>query len=63
MVPSPLTIRRGYVNDKAATEASFVDGWLKTGDIGKMDLNQNIWITDRLKEVRALTLAISAAKY
>lgn len=62
-MPSPLTIRRGYVNDKAATEASFVDGWLKTGDIGKMDLDQNIWITDRLKEVRLLTPANSAETY
>jgi feruloyl-CoA synthase len=62
-MPSSLTIRRGYVNDKAATEASFIDGWLKTGDIGKMDLDQNIWITDRLKEVCASALASSASSY
>lgn len=42
---------RGYVADKAATEQTFSDGWLRTGDILRVDENQNFWVTDRLKEV------------
>jgi len=41
---------RGYINDEVATKQSFHDGWLRTGDIGKME-NGNLWITDRFKEV------------
>lgn len=43
--------RRGYVGDKEATEHTFSDGWLRTGDILKVDEHQNFWVTDRLKEV------------
>lgn len=42
---------RYYVADKAATEQTFSDGWLRTGDILRVDENQNFWVTDRLKEV------------
>ncbi|KUL85372.1 hypothetical protein ZTR_06972 [Talaromyces verruculosus] len=40
-----------YVADKAATEQTFSDGWLRTGDILRVDENQNFWVTDRLKEM------------
>jgi len=39
------------VNDPEATAETFTDGWIRSGDILKMDNNQNIWVTDRLKEV------------
>lgn len=43
---------RGYINDSEATAKTFTeDGWVKSGDILKMDENQNFWVTDRLKEV------------
>lgn len=41
-----------YLNNQAATdEALSKDGWLRTGDIGKIDEKGFVWITDRLKEV------------
>lgn len=43
--------RRGYVGDSKATEQTFSEGWMKTGDILRMDENRNFWVTDRLKEV------------
>ncbi|KAJ5953492.1 AMP dependent CoA ligase [Penicillium verhagenii] len=41
----------GYINDNEATEKTFTDGWVKSGDILRMDENQNFWVTDRLIEV------------
>ncbi|OGM46632.1 hypothetical protein ABOM_004626 [Aspergillus bombycis] len=41
----------GYINDPESTKGSFSsDGWLRTGDILKVDDNGNFWVTDRLKE-------------
>ncbi|KAJ5753505.1 AMP dependent CoA ligase [Penicillium nucicola] len=44
-------VMMGYINDSEATESTFSDGWIKSGDILKMDENQNFWVTDRLKEM------------
>ncbi|HEX3462127.1 MAG TPA: FadD3 family acyl-CoA ligase [Acidimicrobiales bacterium] len=45
-------VMRGYFNDADATdEAIDVDGWLHTGDVGVMDSDGNIEITDRLKDM------------
>ncbi|KAE8146281.1 amp dependent CoA ligase [Aspergillus avenaceus] len=41
----------GYVGDSEATNRTFEEGWLKTGDIMKIDERQNFWVTDRLKEM------------
>ncbi|KAG9904349.1 acetyl-CoA synthetase-like protein, partial [Aureobasidium melanogenum] len=41
-----------YLNNKAATdEALDSEGWFHTGDVGKVDANGHLWITDRLKDV------------
>lgn len=41
-----------YLNNPTATsEALDSEGWFYTGDIGKVDKNGFVWITDRLKEV------------
>ncbi|KAL2850620.1 hypothetical protein BJY01DRAFT_261525, partial [Aspergillus pseudoustus] len=45
-------VMMGYVNNPEATAATFSEGWLRTGDILRMDEDQNLWVTDRLKEVR-----------
>lgn len=42
----------GYLDDPAATaEAVDADGWLHTGDIGTVDAQGNLRITDRLKDM------------
>jgi HIP---CoA ligase len=42
----------GYLNDPEATAATIdADGWLHTGDIGKLDAAGNLQITDRLKDM------------
>jgi acyl-CoA synthetase (AMP-forming)/AMP-acid ligase II len=42
----------GYLDDPAATAAAIdSDGWLHTGDVGKLDAKGNLSITDRLKDM------------
>jgi HIP---CoA ligase len=42
----------GYLDDQAATaEAIDADGWLHTGDVGTLDGEGNLTITDRLKDM------------
>ena len=42
----------GYLDDqRATTDAIDADGWLHTGDIGKLDTAGNLQITDRLKDM------------
>jgi acyl-CoA synthetase (AMP-forming)/AMP-acid ligase II len=42
----------GYLDDPAATAESIdLDGWLHTGDVGKLDNHGYLTITDRLKDM------------
>ena len=45
-------ITSGYLNKTAETEALFdEEGWLKTGDIGRIDEEGYLYITDRKKDL------------
>ena len=45
-------VMKGYLNNPEATAATIVDGgWLRTGDLGLIDDDGELWIRDRLKEL------------
>jgi len=45
-------VMRGYYKNEAATHAAFTDdGWLRTGDLGTIDENNNIFIRGRSKSM------------
>lgn len=44
-------VMKGYWKREDATKDTLIDGWLKTGDVGYMDSDGFIFLTDRLKEL------------
>jgi long-chain acyl-CoA synthetase len=44
-------VMAGYFNRPALTKESIVDGWFHTGDVGRIDDEGNLHITDRKKEI------------
>ena len=45
------TIFKGYWQMPDETQAAFTDGWFKTGDIGEIDSEGFLYITDRKKDL------------
>lgn len=50
LIKGPIVFK-GYFKDPAATAATIVDGWLHTGDIGTVDTDGFLRITDRKKHI------------
>jgi long-chain acyl-CoA synthetase len=45
------SVFKGYWNRPEETQNAFLDGWFKTGDIGKIDADGYLSVTDRKKEL------------
>ena len=44
-------VMSGYLNRPEATDATIINGWLRTGDLGKIDSDGYIYIVDRIKDL------------
>jgi long-chain acyl-CoA synthetase len=44
-------VMKGYWNQPAATTAAIVDGWLRTGDLGRVDEDGFFYVVDRKKDM------------
>jgi long-chain acyl-CoA synthetase len=45
------SVFQGYWNKPEETHDAFVEGWFKTGDIGKLDVDGFLYVTDRKKDL------------
>jgi acyl-CoA synthetase (AMP-forming)/AMP-acid ligase II len=44
-------VMKGYYNDPQQTAATITDGWLRTGDLGHLDAQGYLHVTDRKKDM------------
>lgn len=45
------SIARGYLNNERATAETFIDGWLRTGDLGSVDSRGILTLRGRIKNI------------
>ncbi|MCP4755750.1 MAG: long-chain fatty acid--CoA ligase [Proteobacteria bacterium] len=50
LIKGPNVVK-GYWNNPKATAETFVDGWLHTGDLGRIDQDGYIYLADRMKDI------------
>ena len=46
----------GYYKNQQATDETIIDGWLHTGDVGKLDDEGYLYITGRKKKFMLVLL-------
>ncbi len=44
-------VMAGYWENPEATAAAFIDGWYRSGDLGKLDTDGNLFVVDRAKDM------------
>lgn len=44
-------VMKGYYKDEAQTHSAFLNGWLKTGDMARIDEDGYMWVVDRKKDM------------
>ena len=44
-------VMKGYLHKEAETQAALRNGWLHTGDMGYLDTDGDLFITDRKKDL------------
>lgn len=44
-------VMSGYGGDPSLTQAAFIDGWFRTGDLGRLDADGYLFIAGRVKEI------------
>lgn len=54
-------VMQGYYKDPAATAAAYDHGWLRTGDLGRLDEDNFLFVTGRCKEMIVLSTGKNVA--
>jgi long-chain acyl-CoA synthetase len=44
-------VMAGYYDNEEASRDAFMDGWLRTGDVGHMDEDGYVFLVDRIKDL------------